>query len=88
MSIDSREWSPFNALLSSPIMGGLYCGTWHCNIPVWVSTVINSCSARKHGCKMATDKIAGDPCKLPKKKHGHVINANINLIFAEQMRWL
>lgn len=66
-NVGRREWSPFKAVCNSGIRGASYCGTWHCNIPVCVSTVTRSCSARRHGWSTGTDRIAGDPCKWPAK---------------------
>ena len=33
-------------------------------VPVWVSTEIRSCSARRHGCRIGMASTAGEPCSV------------------------
>lgn len=67
----------FKMLLISGTIGGSYRGTWHWIIPVWVSIVIRTCSALKHGCKMATLRTAGDPWTKPTKQKQYSINPTL-----------
>lgn len=46
-----------------------------------MSTVTNSSSARKHGCNMGTDRIAGDPAKVPK------VNSLFKLILSPFLKY-
>lgn len=62
------DLSWFRALCKSEIMWQLsYCGMWGKSTPVWVSTVINSCSDLRFGWRMGTWSTAGDPLSWPAK---------------------
>lgn len=67
ISVGSLEWSPFRAAVSSGTRGASYCGTWHWSIPVCVSTVTKSSSALRQGWRIGTERMAGDPARVPKR---------------------